>query len=152
MVTEVPTGPAGGINPVMVGGPMTVKLTGPLVPAAVVTVTLAAPVDASAPIVKVARICVGLVTLTFVTVTPGFPTATVAPATKFVPVSDTPTLVPCVPDDGLTAVRVGKATTVVGSSARSLVAFVSPPPETSARLVTLESASAATFTVRVIGG
>ena len=135
----------------MVGAPTTVKLTAPLVPAAVVTVTLAAPTEAAAPIVKFARICAELMTLTLLTVTPGLPTATVAPATKFVPVSDTPTLVPCVPDDGLTTVRVGKATTVVGSSARSLAAFVSPPPETSARLVTLEGALAATFTVRVIG-
>ncbi len=41
---------------------------------------------------------------------------------------------------------------VVGSLAVSLAAFVSPPPETVALLVTLGGAFEATFTVKVIAG
>jgi hypothetical protein len=52
---------------------------------------------------------VPLATATFETVTPVPVTFTLAPDTKFVPVSVTETAVPCVPADGLTEVSVGAA-------------------------------------------
>jgi len=84
-----------------------VKVTAPLVPAEVVTVTLAAPVVALLAMVKVAVICVALTTLTLLTDTPLLLVFTVAPETKPVPVSVTGTEVPCSPLLGLTEVSVG---------------------------------------------
>jgi hypothetical protein len=74
---------------------LTMNITGPLVPFAVVTVTFRTPKAADALITSVAVSDVGLVTLTDVAVTPVPLVATVvAPATKLVPVNVTGTLVP----------------------------------------------------------
>jgi hypothetical protein len=68
--------------------------------------------EADAPTVKVADNDVVLRTFTALAVTPAPLTATVvAPLTKFVPVSDTPTAVPWVPLVGETDVSVGTAET-----------------------------------------
>ncbi len=72
----------------------TVNTAAALVPALVVTVMLAAPSAAVAPIVSVAVIRLSLTTVTLPTATPGLLTATVAPETKFVPVRVTGTLAP----------------------------------------------------------
>jgi hypothetical protein len=72
---------------------LTVNGFDPLVPLAVVTVTLSVPTVALFAIVNVAVIDVLLATTTLLTVTPPL-TATVAPETKFVPVSVTGTAVP----------------------------------------------------------
>ena len=58
-------------------------------------------------IVNVAVICVLLTTVVLLTVTPVPLTFALAPATKFVPISVTGTLVPAVPLDGLTELSVG---------------------------------------------
>jgi hypothetical protein len=76
-------------------GALIVKVTGPLVPACVLTVTLRAPVAALASITSVAVSDVPLVTFTDVPVTPvPLIARVVAPATKLVPVNVTGTLVP----------------------------------------------------------
>jgi hypothetical protein len=108
--TAVPCSPLFGLTDVSVGagGRFTVNGTPLLVPPAVVTVTLLAPVAAVPEIVNVAVICVPLTTVTLLTVIPLLPGLTVvAPVTKFVPVSVTDTAVPCAPLFGLTVVRVG---------------------------------------------
>jgi hypothetical protein len=72
-----------------------VKVTAPLVPPAVLTVTLRAPVAAVALITSVAVSDVPLVTFTEVPVTPAPLIATVvAPEIKLVPANVTGTLVP----------------------------------------------------------
>src|SRR4029077_13289039 len=112
-----------GLIPVRVGaggvGRLTVNGTGAEVPPVVLTVTLVAPVAALAVIVKVAVIWVVLATTMLVTVTPELVTFTPAPATKFVPVKVTFTVVPRVPLLGLIPVRVGAGglTTVNGTGA-----------------------------------
>ena len=74
------------------------KVCAPLVPAAVVTVTVRAPVAAAGSSTKLAVSDVALPTTTLVTVTPPPPTFTVvAPTTKLVPVSVTATVVPRMP-------------------------------------------------------
>jgi hypothetical protein len=88
-------------------GGFTVNTTALLVAPVVVTVTFAAPVAALTAIVKVAVICVALTMATLLTATPLLLTATVAPATKFVPVSVAGTLVPWTPLAGPTEVSVG---------------------------------------------
>lgn len=92
---------------------VTVKLCDPLVPADVVTVTLAAPGLALAAMANVAVIWVALATCTLLTVIPAFATFTVAPETKFVPVNVTFTLAPCAPLAGLIEVSVGGELTTV---------------------------------------
>ncbi len=61
---------------------------------------------------------------------------------------------PCVNDPVCAAAidRSGGATIAVASLAESLATFVSPPPPTTAVLLTLAGASGATVTIRVIGG
>ena len=86
---------------------MTVKATAEVVPPAVVTVTLRAPV-AVAEIDNVAVIWVALTTVTLLTVTSADETVTVAPARKFVPVRVTGTVAPWTPLDGAIAVRPGR--------------------------------------------
>jgi len=86
-----------------------VKLTAPVVPPGVVTVTLNVPTLALEPIANVAEICCALTTFTLLTVTPGLLTFTVAPETKLVPVSATGTLTPGAPLFGLMEVSVGGA-------------------------------------------
>jgi hypothetical protein len=54
-----------------------------------------------------------LATTTFETVTPVPLTFTLAPETKFVPVSVTGTAAPCAPVDGLTVLNVGAAAVTV---------------------------------------
>ena len=77
---------------------MTVKVCAPLVPPAVVTVTVRGPVAAAGSSTKLAVSDVLLPTATLVTVTPLPPTVTVvAPTTKLVPVSVTATVVPWMP-------------------------------------------------------
>jgi hypothetical protein len=83
------------------GGGFTVKVSAPVVPPAVVTVTSRAPVAAPPSIVKVAVIDVSLTTVTSLTVMPVPLTVTVAPETKLVPVSVTATALPCTPPAGL---------------------------------------------------
>jgi hypothetical protein len=90
----------------MLGGLM-MRFTGTLVPPEVVTVTLMEPVGALVAMVKVTLICVELMTLTLLTVTPGLLTFTVAPETKLEPVRVTFKLVPAVPLFGLIEVSVG---------------------------------------------
>ena len=103
-----PATPLLGVIEVSVGGPREiVNGTAAVVPPDVLTVTLAAPVAAVAAIVNVAVICVPLVTLTLLTVTPGLPTATVAPETKLEPVNVTGTVVPRVPLVGAMEAKVG---------------------------------------------
>lgn len=114
---------------------MIVKVCVPLVPPLVVTVTVLAPAAAVVAITKFAVIDVALTTLTSVTVTFEPLTATVAPATKFVPVSVTDTVLPCTPEFGLTLVRVG-----VGGLTVNVLAAVVPPAVVT---VTFRSPSAA---------
>ncbi len=75
-------------------GALTVKATGPLVPFAVVTVTLCPPVAAAELMTNVAVIEDELKTAGTVTVMPIPATAIVAPEMKPVPVSVTGTLAP----------------------------------------------------------
>src|SRR5688572_28281746 len=90
------------------GAAVTLKLTAPLGPFAVVTVTLRAPRVAPAAIVKFAVSDVEPVTVMPPTAIPVPETLTaVAPVTKFVPVSVTPTTVPSTPEDGAMPVNVG---------------------------------------------
>lgn len=100
-----------GVIEVNVGGgaARTVKLTAPLVPPAVVTVTARSPSAAFAETVKVAVSVVEFVRATLLTVTPVPATATVLAAVNCVPVSVTATMVPSAPDGGLMAVSVGGA-------------------------------------------
>ena len=89
-------------------GTVTVKICAPLVPAAVVTVTVRGPSAAAGSITKLAVSDVALATMTLVTVTPPPLTVTVvAPATKLVPVSVTATVVPGSPRFGEMLVSVG---------------------------------------------
>ena len=106
MTTGVPTGPAVGLNPVMVGtGTVTVKFVAAVaVPPAVVTVNF--PVVA--PLGTVAVICVELFTVYVAVVPLSF--TEVAPV-KFVPVIVTD--VAAGPLDGEKFVIVGEATVVV---------------------------------------
>ena len=106
--TVAPWAPLAGLTEVSVGAAgFTVNATAPLVPPAVVTVMFAVPITAAAPMVNVAVIWAELTTVTLLAVTPGLLTATVAPATKLVPVRVTGTLVPCTPLAGLTDVSMG---------------------------------------------
>jgi hypothetical protein len=109
--TVFPRTPEEGVIEVSVGGDndgaFTVNPTTPLGPFDVVTETVRAPVAAVAPIVRAVVIVVELTTVTGPTVTSVPLTDTVAPATKFVPVSVTGTAVPRVPDDGLIDASVG---------------------------------------------
>ena len=74
------------------------KVCAPLVPPAVVTVTVRAPVAAAGSSTKLAVSDVVLPTTTVLTVTPAPLTATVvAPTTKLVPVSVTATVPPRTP-------------------------------------------------------
>ena len=93
--TAVPCSPEAGTMLLSVGADelLTVNVIEPLVPLGVVTVTLCAPLGAEAPIVNVAVINVAFATLTEDTVIPA-PAVIVAPATKFVPFSDTATALP----------------------------------------------------------
>jgi len=92
--------------------------------------------------VKVAVICVPLTTATLLTAIPVPLTPTVAPATKFDPVSVTATLVPCVPEFGAMEFNAGVwtgATTVTvaeptaeGVAALDAVIVTLPPLGTTA--------------------
>ena len=100
--TVVPRMPSFGVTLVSVGAPsaggVIVKIRGPLVPVAVVTVTVRSPSAAAASSTTVAVSDVVLLTTTLVTVAPLPPTATVvAPTTKLVPVSVTATVLPRTP-------------------------------------------------------
>ena len=102
IATVAPWMPSFGVTLVSVGAPgggrPIVKIRGPLVPMAVVTVTVREPSAAAGSITKLAVSDVLLLTVTLVTVAPLPPTATVvAPATKLVPVSVTATVVPRMP-------------------------------------------------------
>jgi len=97
-----------GLIDVNVGeGCATVKLTVPLVPLDVITLTLWPPSVATLVILKVALIWVLLTTDTPLAVTPEPAMLTVTGATKLVPFSVTGTLAPRKPDVGLTEVKVG---------------------------------------------
>jgi hypothetical protein len=112
-----PATPLLGAIEVSVGAPREmVNGTAAVVPPGVVTVTLAAPTAALAAMVNVAVICVALVTLTLLTVTPGLPTATVAPETKLEPVKVTGTLVPRVPLVGAMEAKVGAGGLIVNAA------------------------------------
>ena len=98
--------------------PCTVNGTVLLVPPGVVTLTLCTPSVAPAPIVKVAFICVGLMTVTALTATPPPPpppeTLIVVPLlVKFVPVKVTENDVPRTPVGGAIEVNVGAGGTVM---------------------------------------
>jgi hypothetical protein len=113
--TVVPRTPVFGAIDVSVA-PCTVNGTVLLVPPGVVTLTLWAPSAAPPPIVKVAFICVGLMTVTPLTATPPPPppeTATVvAPVMKLVPVNVTDSAVARTPVGGAIEVNVGAGGTV----------------------------------------
>lgn len=111
-LTLDPLFPLGGLMDVSAGVwllPVTVKVWVLLVPAVVDTDTLCPPMAAAAPTVRVAVICVALTTVTLPGVTPLPLTATVAPATKLVPLRETFTAVPCGPLLGVTDVKTGAA-------------------------------------------
>ena len=100
----------------------TVKLTALLLPEVVDTLTLRAPAVAVALTAKVAVIVFALTTVTLLTDTSELLIDTEAPALKFVPVSVTPTDVPCKPDEGLIDESVGCATSTVKPTALLLPA------------------------------
>ena len=121
--TVAPWAPLDGAMAVRVGAALlTVKTTAPLVPPAVVTVTLRAPVAALAEIVRVAVIWVGPTTVMLLTVTPVEETVMVAPAAKLAPVRVTGTVAPWAPLDGAMAVRAGAA----GLTVKTVAAVVPP--------------------------
>ena len=97
-VSELGTNVPGLIEVNTGTGGFTVNATVPLVPPEVLTATLAAPNAAPVPIVNGTVIRVALTTTLL--------TATVAPATKSVPVSVTGTVLPCTPLAGLIDVSV----------------------------------------------
>jgi hypothetical protein len=84
------------------------------------------------------------------------PQFTVAPVTKFVPVTVKVNAAPpevALAGDSEVSVGTGfGALIVVGSLTVSLAVFVSPPPETVAVFVTLAAALLATLTASVIAG
>jgi hypothetical protein len=87
-LTDVPRTPLDGVRLTAVGaGGVTVSVCEPVVPPVVVTVTVRPPRAASLAAVNLAVSDVVLVRATSLTVTPAPLTATVAPATKLVPVS-----------------------------------------------------------------
>ena len=87
---------------------MTVKVTPPLVPFEVVTVTVRSPLTAAGSIEKAAVKVVELVTLTELTVTPvPLTVIEVAPVTKFVPVNVTMTFAFWLPLFGEMPLSVG---------------------------------------------
>ena len=94
----------------------TVKVTAPLAPLGVATVTFAGPTAASLAMAKVAVIRVGLTTTAALIVTPLAPTAITAPGTKPLPVSVTGTMLPRVPIEGVMAVRTGRGGRTVKST------------------------------------
>jgi hypothetical protein len=87
----------------------TENVTTPLVPPELETVTFRVPATAVELIVNVVVIDVEFTTVTGPTVTSALLVETVEPAVKFVPVSVTPTTVPCRPDAGLIDDSVGAA-------------------------------------------
>jgi hypothetical protein len=107
--TLLPGTPLLGLIEASVGAPtVTVNVTGALLPLVVVTITLAGPVVALAAMVNVAVICVGPVTLTPLTATPGLLTETVAPERKLAPVRVTvDTVAPWGPLVGLIELTLG---------------------------------------------
>jgi len=97
-----------GLIEVNVGvGCATVKVTVPLVPLFVFTVTLRPPSVAPLAIWKVAVACVELLIVTPEGVTPVPEMLIVRGETKFVPISVTGTLAPGAPEEGLMEERVG---------------------------------------------
>lgn len=102
------------------------KASAPLVPPAVVTVTLRAPAAAPLAIVNVVVSDVVLAVVTVPTVTPTPSTLTVvAPAAKFVPVRVTLAALPAVPVDGEIPERVG----ATGDPGADVCDGESAPPE-----------------------
>jgi hypothetical protein len=93
----------------LAGGGLTVNDCAPLVPAAVLTVTLRAPVAALEAMVNVAVMVVALTTVIAEAVTPVPLIAMVAPEAKLVPVSVTPTAEPGDPLPDAMEVSVGFA-------------------------------------------
>jgi hypothetical protein len=102
---------------VIEGSANTAKLTALLVPALVVTVTLAAPGAALAAMLNLAVAWVALSTFTPFTATPEVPTATVRSSAKLAPVMVTRTLVPWSPLAGLTETSVGPDGLTVNTAA-----------------------------------
>src|SRR5690606_35584017 len=100
------------------GSAVTVNGLAPVVPPAVVTVTLRAPGLASASTLNAAVMDVALVTVTLSTVTQVPVTATVAPSLNLVPVSVTATVDPCTPLAGDRLVNVGAPGRTVMSSVK----------------------------------
>src|ERR1039457_4748437 len=106
--TAAPRTPVAGAMVLSVGGGgLTVKMAGALVPPLVVTVTFAPPSVALAAMVNVAVICVVLTTVTLPTVIPVLAMVTVAPPTKFAPVSVTGTAAPRTPVAGAMVLSLG---------------------------------------------
>src|SRR5438445_687232 len=89
------------------GSKLTVNACAPLAMAKPVTVMFCGPVGALAAMANIAVICVLLTTVTLLTVIPVPLMLIVAPGPKFVPVSVTATVCPCVPLFGLTELSVG---------------------------------------------
>jgi hypothetical protein len=86
-----------------------------------------------------------LTTVTFETVTPVPLTLTLAPETKFVPVSVTGTAVPCTPVEGATELNVGE----VADTLKGTVPLV-PPGVVTDTLYCPVAAAKAIFKVAVI--
>jgi hypothetical protein len=121
--TVVPVSPLLGLIDVKVGaGGAMAKLTAPLVPPAVVTVTPPIPAAAFPAIANMAVIWVEFTTLTLLTVTPAMPTFTVAvaPGIKFVPVNVTGTVDPAGTLLGLIDVSVGAGVVAHGAMVYSV--------------------------------
>src|SRR2546426_191838 len=89
------------------GSKLTVNACAPLAMAKPVTVMFCGPVGALAAMANIAVICVLRTTVTLLTVIPVPLMLIVAPGPKFVPVSVTATVCPCVPLFGLTELSVG---------------------------------------------
>src|SRR5260370_36708635 len=105
----------------------------------------AEPGGASLAIVRVAVICVAFTTFTSLTAIPAGLAVTVAPATKFAPLSVIGTLPPWAPVEGLTDVRMG-----IGGFTVKGTRLLVPPLVATVTFATPRAASAAMARVAVI--
>jgi hypothetical protein len=144
--TVLPCAPADGLMLANVGvRALTVKLTGLLVPPVVVTVTFAMLGVAFGAIVNVAVIRVPLALETLETVIPALSTPTLTGEAKFLPVSVTDTLAPCVPLVGLMLLRTGAGGVTVKTTAEEV-----PPAVVTVTFAGPVAAPEATANVAVI--
>src|ERR1019366_313246 len=154
--TAAPGAPYAGVIVLRVGGGgLTVKTTGALVPALVVTVTFAAPSVALAAMVNVAVICVVLTTVTALTAIPVLLVATVAHETKLVAVRVTGAPAPRTPVAGAMVLSVGGGgltVKIAGALVPPLVVTVTfaPPSVALAAMVNVAVIRVALTTVKAL--